>query len=97
MRSDIFILLINAVSRILTLTNILSQSPASFSRHTRKFPQDWLYPFDFSAFIQSEVSPRQSQNLQKNWSKGWTLSTTFPISTSFYNFQFCCWNDCRFR
>ena len=63
----------------------------------RMIPQDWLYPFDFSAFIQSEVSPRQSQNLQKNWSKGWTLSTTFPISTSFYNFQFCCWNDCRFR
>ena len=23
----------------------------------RMIPQDWLYPFDFSAFIQSEVSP----------------------------------------
>ena len=36
----------------------------------RMIPQDWLYPFDFSAFIQSEVSPRQSQNLQKTGRKG---------------------------
>lgn len=70
MHSDTFILLINAVSRILTLTNILSQSQASFSRHIRKFHQDWMYPLDFLCLSNRKCLPDNRRIYRKPVERG---------------------------
>ena len=87
MRSDIFILLINAVSRILTLTNILPQSPVSFSRHMRKVHQSSCIQLIFCTLPIGGASPTITKFTEER-SKGWDLSTTSPFQPVSLIFSF---------
>ena len=95
MRSDIFILLINAVSRILTLTNILPQSPVSLSRHIRKFHQISCIRLIFLCLSNQKCRP-DNRGICRKPVKWENVLDYVPFSTGFFDFQFCR-SDCRIR